>query len=225
MENKFKKENDLEKNTNIGYWEQVLEAPTPAYKELFEAEEKYLQENIIPDSKVLDIGCGEGRNMSSILKKTPYIYGIDNDQKAVDDALNNFKDIDTVKVLKAEAIFLPFEDKTFDTTIMFHVFYNLDTQKVPALKEVARVLKKDGFLILSTFSETAFEERMKIYKQVNAPIEKIEGTKVIFDKSLGANTSEQFSLQELIDLGNEAGLKLINHIKVGDIAYICKFKK
>ena len=25
-------------NTNIGYWEKVLEAPTPVYQELFEAE-------------------------------------------------------------------------------------------------------------------------------------------------------------------------------------------
>lgn len=214
------------KSTNIGYWEQVLEAPTPAYKELFEAEQKYLVENITPGTKVLDIGCGEGRNMASILKQTPYVlYGIDNDQKAVDDALKNFNGIDTVKVIKAEAINLPFENETFDTAIMFHVFYNLDKQKIQALKESARVLKKEGILILSTFAETAFEERMKIYTQVNAPIKKIEGTKVIFDESLGANTSEQFSLEELIELGNTAGLKLIDHIKVGDIAYICKFQK
>jgi 2-polyprenyl-3-methyl-5-hydroxy-6-metoxy-1,4-benzoquinol methylase len=52
--------------TNIGYWEQVLEAPTPAYAELFRAEHEYLLENIFPNAKVLDIGCGNGRNIKSI---------------------------------------------------------------------------------------------------------------------------------------------------------------
>lgn len=209
------------KSTNIGYWEQVLEAPTSAYKELFEAEQKYLVENITPGSKVLDIGCGEGRNMASILKQTPYVYGIDNDQKVVDDAIKNFKDIDTVKVLKTEAINLPFKNETFDVVTFLMILPNLEINKKETIKESARVLKKEGVLILSTFAETAFEERMKIYKQVNADIKKIEGTKFTFN----GFTSEQFSLQELIELGDIAGLKLVDHIKVGDMAYICKFQK
>ena len=211
--------------SNIGYWEQVLKAPTPAYQELFDAEKKYLHDNIPQDSKVLDIGCGEGRNIKNILQKTKYVTGIDNEEKAINDAKENFKNNPTVDLVVAEATELPFQSETFDVVTFLMILPNLDNHKLEAIKESVRVLKNGGALILSTFSETAFEERMKIYKQTNVPIERIEGTKVVFDKSLGANTSEQFSKEELEKLGTEAGLIMVDCHRIGDIAYICKFQK
>ena len=211
--------------TNIGFWEQVLDAPTRAYQELFDAEQKYLEENISSGIKVLDIGCGEGRNMKSIYKRTPFVYGIDHDQKAVDDATNNFHGMPTVKVFKADADALPFESETFDVVTFLMILPNLENTKESSVLESARVLKKDGYIILSTFSETAFDERMKIYNAVRVPIEKVEGTKVFFEKSLGANTSEQFSREELEILGSQAGLSLVDCQKVGNLAYMCKFRK
>jgi ubiquinone/menaquinone biosynthesis C-methylase UbiE len=209
-------------NTNIGYWEKVLETPTPAYQELFDAEKQYLKENISHDATVLDIGCGEGRNMQSILENTPNIYGIDMDLKAVEDAKKKFEQVDTVQVVCASATKLPFKDEVFDTVTFLMILPNLEDNKLPAIKESARVLKKDGKLILSTFTETAFDERMKVYKQVGVPIERIEGTTFYFEGNI---TSEQSSLEELAQLGTQAGLEMIDHIKVGDIAYICTFIK
>ncbi len=209
-------------NTNIGYWEKVLEAPTPAYQELFDAEKQYIKQNIPLDATVLDIGCGEGRNMQSILENTPNVYGIDMDPKAVEDARKRFEGTDTVQVVCASATELPFKDETFDTVTFLMILPNLEENKLSAIKESARVLKKDGKLILSTFAETAFDERMKVYKQVGVPIERIEGTTFYFEGNI---TSEQSSLEELIHLGIQAGLELSDHIKVGKIAYICTFKK
>ncbi len=212
-------------NTNIGYWEQVLQAPTPAYKNLFDTERAYLLTHIKPDQKVLDIGCGDGRNMKTILEKTKYVTGVDNDQVAIQDTLKHFSDIHTVMIVHGEAAALPFEDNSFDVVTFLMILPNLDTQKVKALKEAARVLKDDGKIILSTFAETAFDERMEIYKQVKAPIERIEGTKVIFNKSLGANISEQSSLEDIEKLAKESGLKVTDTEKVGTIAYICSLSK
>ncbi|MES2213396.1 MAG: class I SAM-dependent methyltransferase [Patescibacteria group bacterium] len=208
--------------TNIGYWEKVLEAPTPAYHELFQAEKQYIRENISHDAFVLDIGCGEGRNMQSILENTPNVCGIDMDPKAVEDTKKRFAGIDTVQVVYASATELPFTDETFDAVTFLMILPNLEENKVPGIKESARVLKKDGKLILSTFAETAFDERMKVYKQVGVPINRIEGATFYFEGNI---TSEQSSLEQLTELGAQAGLELTDHIKVGDIAYICTFKK
>lgn len=209
-------------NTNIGYWEKVLEAPTPAYQELFEAEKRYIKENISADALVLDIGCGEGRNMQSIFENTSNVYGVDMDPKAVEDAKKRFEGIDTVQVVCASATELPFKDETFDTVTFLMILPNLADKKLSAMKESARVLKKDGKLILSTFAETAFDERMKIYKQIGIPIKKIDGTTFRFEGNI---TSEQSSLEQLTGLGARVGLEMNDHAKVGDIAHICTFKK
>jgi len=211
----------MSSNTNIGYWEQVLHAPTPAYEELFREEAAYLVEKIEPEMYVLDIGCGDGRNMKTILQNTQNVEGLDMDVQAVNECRLRFKDIPTVKITPGEANNLPYANNIFDVVTLLMILPNLDDQKVKAFQEAARVLKEDGILILSTFSETAFDERMKIYKQVNAPIIRIEGTKFIFDKSLGANISEQFSIPEIESLASQANLKISDYKKVGDLAYLC----
>ncbi len=217
-----KLEKTSEADTNIGYWEKVLGDPTPAYQELFDAEKEYLVSHIPNGSRVLDIGCGEGRNMKSILEATRNVYGVDMDTKAVEDAKNNFKDVEGVRVVQGEAKALPFEDKSFDVATLLMILPNLDNDKEASFKEAARVLKDNGFIVVSTFAETAFDERMKVYKQVNVPIEKIDGTKFIFKNGV---ISEQFSLEEIENLAKSAGLIISEHQKVGTIAYICKLVK
>jgi ubiquinone/menaquinone biosynthesis C-methylase UbiE len=127
--------------------------------------------------------------------------------------------------MKADVVQLPFRDETFDVVTCFMILPNLDKLKEVAMKEIGRVLKKNGTVILSTFSEDAFEERMKIYKQVNVPITAIEGTKIIFDKSLGANVSEQFSKEQIETLVKIAGLEIVDIQKIDSIAYICSLRK
>ena len=212
-------------DTNIGYWEAVLRNPTPTYKELIETERTYLIDKISNNSKVLDIGCGDGRNIKTILNKTIQICGIDNDNIAINDAKQNFSANNNVKIIKAEANSLPFEDKTFDAIIFFDLLQNLDFQKQEVLTEAKRVMKDNGIIILCTYSENAFDERIKMYNLVNVPIEKIQGTKIFFEKSVGANISEQFSLSEIESFTNKAGFKISDLQKIGDLAYICTLSK
>jgi ubiquinone/menaquinone biosynthesis C-methylase UbiE len=210
---------------NIDYWERVLKSPTSSYEELFECERKYLVEHITAGLNVLDIGCGEGRNMRTILEKTQEVVGVDSDEKAVEDAQKYFLNIPTVKVLNANAAKLPFDDQVFDVVTFLMILPNLDKSKDVVMNEIARVLKNSGKVILSTFSDDAFDERMKIYKQVGVPISRIEGTKFIFDESLGANISEQFSKTQIEELAHRAGLKMLDIQKVDSIAYICMLEK
>lgn len=210
---------------NIDYWEQVLQAPTPAYQELFDCEKKYLLDHIPTGSSVLDIGCGDGRNVRTISERTQQIVGIDNDEKAVEDARKHFAKISTIKIIKADAAKLPFGEGAFDIVTFLMILPNLDTLKEVVMKEISRVLKRDGKIILSTFSEKAFNERVKIYQQVKVPIIKVEGTKFIFDKSLGANISEQFSKEQIQEIARNASLKITDIQEVGKIAYIGMLEK
>lgn len=210
--------------TNINYWENVLENLPKSYKKWFKEEKKYLQKIITPDAKVLEVGSGDGRSIFDILPITKNIIGIDHDENAISDAKNNFSKFPSIKILKADGTNLPFKDGEFDFVISMTTFANFGDKKFIILKEMKRVLKKFGKIIISVFSEDAFDERMKVYETVGVKIESIKDKNVIFDESVGDNISEQFNRLQLENIFSQAGLNVEDITKV-DIAYLCTLTK
>lgn len=103
-------------------------------KEFFKAKEK-----------VLDVGCGDGTVGEYLIKNyNCEVYGIDISKSAVEKA----KKKNVKAVLGSSEERLPFENETFDSVFWGdnaeHLFDPLSTAK-----EIKRVLKKDGRLILS----------------------------------------------------------------------------
>ena len=98
--------------------------------------------------KLLDIGCGfEAKFLRSIENYIDYGVGID------------FKppEIHTPKLKTVKSVLekdLPFEDKSFDIVTMLAVLEHI-TFEIEILKEVKRVLKDNGILILTVPSHTA----------------------------------------------------------------------
>jgi len=204
---------------NFDYHEKIFESLPNSYKRWIDEEKIFLRKEIKKDSKVLDVGCGDGRSMKDIIDITQNIIGIDIDNSAVLFAKKEFKEYPNINVLKANAKKMPFSDSCFDFVICMTSFVNFGEDKYNGLNEIKRVLKENGKIIMSVFNEDAFEERMNVYKDLNIPIKKIDGTKVIFDKSLGANVSEQFSKEQLINIFNNVNLKIIKINRAG-IGYV-----
>lgn len=209
---------------NIEFWEKLLKDAPDSYKRWFKEERIYLQRHIAKDSEVLEVGCGDGRSLKDLLPITKNITGIDHDVLAVKHAKENFKEYSNVKILLADAKELPFSKESFDIVICMGSFCNFGDYKLKALSEMKRVLKNEGSMIISVFSEGAFEERMKAYEAFKCPIKAIRGTTVVFAEELKDNISEQFSREELIELFDNAGLRPVDIKKVG-IGYLCKLVK
>ena len=210
--------------TNMDYMANFLENLPKSYQKLFEEEKKYLQKIITLDAKVLDVGCGSGRSIFDILSKTKNIVGIDHSDRAVADAKNNFSRYPSIKILKADAAQLPFDNEEFDFVICMTTFANFADKKFKALEEMRRVLKDSGKIIISVFSENALEERMRVYKTLGVKIKEVKNGTVIFDESLGDNISEQFTKEQLENIFSKVNLK-IEDIKKVDIAYLCTLVK
>lgn len=207
--------------TNIDYWEQVVKNPTDKYSELFRLEREYLQKNIGNNESVLDIGCGDGRNILSLVSITTDIVGLDIDEKAVKDATKNLERFPDVKIVQGSAFNLPFEDSVFENVILSMTLVNLGDNKIKALQEMKRVMVPQGKLIVSVYSENALKHRLAMYEKIKLPVKEIsEKGGVVFDESVGAHTSEQFSFQDICDLVTLVGLKVADHKEVSDLAYI-----
>lgn len=212
-------------NRNIDYWEKIVKNPSNKYQEYFDAEKIFLKRKVTKNAFVCDVCCGNGRSIEPLLEQTKNIVGIDYEPSAVKNAQKKFRNQPKVKILLANALNIPFANKTFDFVTMSGTLTNFRQNKVAVLQEMARVLKNKGKIIVSIYSEDAFDARMKMYKRYKIPIKKIEGTTFIFDESLGANVSEQFSKEEIIILANKAGLKMTDCIKIKGLMYICEFTK
>ena len=214
--------------TNALYFSEVIKDPPISYVSLWNAEKDYLRKIISKGTIVLSVACGEGREISYILDIAKEIIGLDHDKEIVKTAKFNFKNNKNVEILLADAKRIPFKDGFFYYVISMGGITNFGRSKIKILNEMSRVLKPNGQIILSCYSEDAFDERMKIYKQLDpslSTIKKItdDGT-VIFDKSLVDNISEQFTEEKLINLFSSLQLKINKIIKTG-IGYICDLSK
>ena len=214
----------MKKVYDINTWEEVLSNLPQAYKEWFLAEGKYLRENITKNAKVLEVGCGEGRSIKDILPITKNITGIDIDIEAIEKTKKIFKNYSKIKMLVMDGTNLSFENNSFDYVLCMTTFANFGDKKYKILEEMRRVVRKEGFIIISVFSESAFDYRMALYKKINFPLKKIEGTTVFYDTKHDLGISEQFSEKELRNIFEKIKLKIVEIIKL-NMAYICKLNK
>ena len=211
--------------TNTQFWDSNIKKFPDSYKKWLKAEKEYLCNIITLNSKVLEIGCGTGRSISDMLPITKNITGIDHNQNAVEVAQNMFSGHSQVKIIKADAVNLPFEDECFDFVVCLATFVNFADKKITAIEEMKRVLKDSGKIILSVFSEDALEERMKVYTGAKSKIKEVINGKVVFDDiDSDDNISEQFSKEELETIFSKAKLNIENITKVS-IAYLCTLTK
>jgi methionine biosynthesis protein MetW len=95
---------------------------------------------------VLDIGCGDGALCQSIVDRFDNVYGIDNSKVALRSARDSRISTTQVDLDKGS---LPFLSQSFDMVTCLDVIEHL-FDPVVLVKEIHRVLKPDGFFVLTT---------------------------------------------------------------------------
>lgn len=110
---------------------------------------------IAQNSKFLDVGCGAGYSMMRARnEKNCDIVGIDPDpmEHGVGRTGSNFN-INVENIMKGSSENIPFENAVFDVVYSSHVLEHVDSENA-ALKEMKRVLKDDGVLIIGVPTST-----------------------------------------------------------------------
>jgi len=112
----------------------------------------FLVSNLTPNSKILDIGFGSGRDLAFLQQNGFEIWGIDPAQKFVDHAKKRFPDIaDHFFKTSLPNLDIPKElHHSFDAIILIAVWMHLPKNMyADAIKSLCSLLKPQGKIILS----------------------------------------------------------------------------
>jgi len=108
---------------------------------------KYVQEG----ERILDLGCGNGRLFELFKNKNVEYIGVDNVEKLIEIARKKYPE---AKFLVGEALNLPFPDNYFAKVFSVAVLHHIPSEefRLQFLKEIRRVLKPEGLLILTVWN-------------------------------------------------------------------------
>lgn len=102
----------------------------------------------IRNKKVLDVGCWTGILETLAVDESKEMVGIDPNSNAINHAQ---KRVPKATFFIANAARLPFRSKSFDVVLLFEVLEHVPkNSEIAVLKEICRVLKTGGYLVVST---------------------------------------------------------------------------
>jgi len=169
------------------------------------------------DCIIADIACGNGRHLIHAAKHCSKAIGIDISNellKIVKEKIdeNNLKNI---TIFHSDAVNLPLSNSSVDAVLYIAALHNIEgrNSRIKSLKEIKRVLKKDGKALISVWSRWQDKYRKQFFKKwfTKKSNEKF-GDIDIYWRQHGLNIPRFYHLyskKEFIKDLKEAGLEII----------------
>ncbi|MGV8169613.1 MAG: class I SAM-dependent methyltransferase [Candidatus Nanoarchaeia archaeon] len=145
---------------------------------------------MINGTRVLDAGCGGGRDIPEFIKRDMIVEGIDYSAKTIELCRKKFPE---VTFYEGDIRNMNLSDQTYEGVWACASILNIEKREIPlALSEFRRILKKNGALFISVKEGT--------------------GEKIIADQA-GKRFFSFFSVKEIRALVEQAGFK-IKHAEI-----------
>lgn len=128
------------------FWQPVI----PTFREHF---------RLTAESTLLDVGCAKGFMMHDFAELIPGITvkGVDVSHYAIENVMEDMRP----HVQVADAVSLPFPNKSFDIVVSINTIHNLDRDGcAKALQEIERISKKGAFVTVDAYRNELEKERM-----------------------------------------------------------------
>jgi ubiquinone/menaquinone biosynthesis C-methylase UbiE len=107
--------------------------------------------NLSDLGEVLELGCGTGYFTESIVKNAKHVFATDLSEELLENAKKRLSSIKHITFQKENCYSTFFESEKFDTVFMANLIHVIE-DPLKVLQECVRVLKKDGLLIITSFT-------------------------------------------------------------------------
>jgi 2-polyprenyl-3-methyl-5-hydroxy-6-metoxy-1,4-benzoquinol methylase len=115
--------------------------------------------SVVAGKRVLDVACGEGYGSHVLAQQAASVDGVDISAAAVAHARGSYGAQTNLKFHEASCVKLPFHDASFDIVVSFETIEHIHEQR-EFLAEVERVLKPDGYLLVSSPNKAQYSDAM-----------------------------------------------------------------
>lgn len=155
--------------------------------------DQILDLNLKNEAKVLDIGCYPPVLFEFLKQQNLNTYGIASNHEQMADK--------NIAVLNIETEKFPWKDNTFELALLSEVIEHLPHSPVTPLKEISRVLKPGGYLLITTPNAAKLHHRIKLLagKSTSFPIDQLT-TIAPENGSLYHLHNREYTLSELVQL-------------------------
>jgi SAM-dependent methyltransferase len=114
---------------------------------------------LVAGKRVLDAACGEGYGSALLATAAASVTGVDLAQASIEHARERYR-AENLSFRSADCQALPFPDGAFDCVVSFETLEHLGDH-AGLIREFRRVLKTDGFLLLSTPDKAVYSDRQQ----------------------------------------------------------------
>lgn len=185
------------------------------HRKVFSVATEYLQ----PESKVIEIGFGDGY-LLSLLQKRYQTFGADISQEIIDNVAKKMPKVSFRRIDVGGG--LPFSDNSFDGLIASEVLEHMtDAELSKCTEEICRVLKKGGIAILTFPAEENMKEG-ECYCPACGNVFHRWGHKQYWNRKLIMNRFKAFSKIEVHDFFVRFEGKVLSEYLIGYIMHAAR---
>lgn len=196
-------------NSIASQWDQSRLYPKETKKRLLKPIKK--------EMKVLDVGCGNGLMIPEVLKKGGLYTGVDISVQLLKTIKEKYKSeikAKKVKIIKADALKLPFKNNSFDFIFSFAVLHHIPSEELRTkfFREIYRVLKLDCQAVIKVWNLlNSWAYKKYNIKKLLAKSNLDQGDLLIPWKATPGKVINRyihlFNSQELLNLSKTVGFK------------------
>lgn len=197
-------------------WNEIADLWSKYKKKQYEDLKEFLKNK---EGKILDLGCGSGRNFT---KRTGVdFYGVDFSENMIKLARKNAKEKNVdAKLFVSNAKNLPFEDNFFDYAIYIAALHCIESKETRknSLEELFRVLKPKAKIMITVWSKNhkKVEKYLKKFPDRNTKIpwkkENVEYLRYYYI----------YEKEELENLLKDTGFKIVSSKEDNNIVIVAQ---